>query len=188
MSQSTQSLHESLSAAVDGEAQELELRRVLNAVRDDVQLGGKWERLHLIRSVIRSEGPSRHADAIRPWLQDAARPAAPSAVAPRRARWLGPLAGATVAAAAALTVVVYFGGTDREAGAQAPANALADAASPVHSLAQMPSERDMLRANDYLLQHAQHTAAAARPAVLPFAKVLSTAEDVPTAMPVSNQR
>ena len=42
MSQSTQSLHESLSAAVDGEAQELELRRVLNAVRDDADLGGKW--------------------------------------------------------------------------------------------------------------------------------------------------
>ena len=41
MSQSTQSLRESLSAAVDDEAQELELRRVLNAVQADAEAG--WQ-------------------------------------------------------------------------------------------------------------------------------------------------
>ena len=77
MSQSTQSLRESLSAAVDDEAQELELRRVLNAVQADAELGGRWERLHLISSMIRGEAASRpnqsrRSGLDRPWLAEAA--------------------------------------------------------------------------------------------------------------------
>ena len=187
MSQSTQSLHESLSAAVDGEAQELELRRVLNAVQNDAELGRKWERMHLIRSVIRGEGASRHSNPSRPWLAETTpAPAAvdASADAPQRwTRWLGPLTGTAVAAAAALMVVVYFGGTGSEPTPQAPANALADAAPP-RGLAEVPSARDLQRANSYLLQHAQHTSVAARPVALPFAKVLTT-EDGRLVMPVA---
>ncbi len=188
MSQSTQSLHESLSAAVDGEAQELELRRVLNAVRDDADLGGKWARLHLIRSVIRSEGASRHYDSSRPWLAEAVPASTTDDAARRRRRWLGPLTGAAVAAAAALMVVVYFGAPDGEPAAQAPVGTLAGAATPPRGLSQVPSEQDLLRANSYLLQHAQHTAVAARPVALPFAKVLTTQDDrlaMPTPRPVA---
>ena len=188
MSQSTQSLHESLSAAVDGEAQELELRRVLNAVQNDAELGRKWERMHLIRSVIRGEGDSRPSDPSRPWLVETAPVCATADASQPRTRWLGPLTGAAVAAAAALMVVLYFGGTGSEPAPQVPANALADVAPP-HGLAEVPSERDLLRANSYLLQHAQHTSVAVRPVALPFAKVLTTEDDrlaMPIATPVAS--
>ena len=54
--QSLRSLHESLSAAIDGEAEELELRRVVNAVRSDPELGAKWQRLHLAQGLMRGRG------------------------------------------------------------------------------------------------------------------------------------
>ena len=178
MSQSTQSLHESLSAAVDGEAQELELRRVLNAVQDDAELGGKWERLHLIRSAIRGEAtnrPARPAGLDRPWLAEAAPERALADASRPWTRWLGPLTGGAVAAAAALVVVVYLGDSGDQPATQA---------SVPGGLAEVPTQRDLLRANSYLLQHAQHTSVAARPVALPFAKVLTT-EDGRLAMPVA---
>ena len=176
MSQSTQSLRESLSAAVDDEAQELELRRVLNAVQADAELGGKWERLHLISSMIRGEAADRSAELDRPWLAEAAPRGATADASLRWKRWLGPLTGGAAAAAAALAVVVYFG----DSGEQPAPQAL----MPRGGLAEVPTQRDLLRANSYLLQHAQHASAAARPVALPFAKVLTT-EDGRLAMPVS---
>ena len=176
MSQSTQSLRESLSAAVDDEAQELELRRVLNAVRDDAELSGKWERLHLISSMIRGESADRSAELDRPWLAEAAPGGATADASLRWKRWLGPLTGSAAAVAAALAVVVYFGDSGNQPAPQA--------LMPRGGLAEVPTQRDLLRANSYLLQHAQHASAAARPVALPFAKVLTT-EDGRLAMPVS---
>ena len=181
MSQSTQSLRESLSAAVDDEAQELELRRVLNAVQADAELGGKWERLHLIGGMIRGEAASRsdqsrRSGLDRPWLAEVALETTTADASQRWKRWLGPLTGSAAAMAAALAVVVYFG----DSGEQPAPQAL----MPRGGLAEVPTQRDLLRANSYLLQHAQHASAAARPVALPFAKVLTT-EDGRLAMPVS---
>ena len=191
MMQHRQSLRESLSAAVDGEAPELELRRVLNAVGQDAEMGRKWERLHLIGNVIRSEALSRHNEPSRPWLAEAAGASAVADEPPRLSRWLGPLTGVAAAAAAALVVVLYFGGAGGEAVPQASANALADAAAPARGLAQVPTERDLQRANSYLLQHAQHTSIAARPVALPLVK-FTTDDDrrlaVPEASALGNER
>ena len=58
----------------------------------------------------------------------------------------------------------------------APVGTLAGAATPAaRPSSQVPSEQDLLRANSYLLQHAQHTAVAARPVALPFAQGLDHA-------------
>ena len=46
---------ESLSALVDGEADELELRRTINLLSEDTELRGKWERYHMIGSVLRNQ-------------------------------------------------------------------------------------------------------------------------------------
>ena len=185
--QHRQSLRESLSAAVDGEAPELELRRVLNAVRQDAELGGKWERLHLIGTLIRSEATSPPGEASRPWLAEAGQTSTHAAESPRQRRWLGPLTGVAVAAAAALMVVLYFGGSG-QAIPEVPASSLADAAAPPRGLAQLPSERDLQRANSYMLQHTQHTSIAARPVALPLVKF--TEGDRSMAMPagLGNER
>ena len=186
MTESTQSLHESLSAAMDGEAEELELRRVFNAARRDPDLSAKWQRLHLIQGVIRRDSETVGATNgwHGPWLNtnaDATEPAPAANLAPAQDakspfanRWLKAIGGTAVAATAAFAVVAFFGDTSPPA-ANTPADALAVVAEPAPArvLAQVPSETDLRRANVYMLQHAQHSTLATRPAVMPFAKVLA---------------
>lgn len=47
--------HEELSALMDGEASELELRRTIKSLVDDPELIQKWRRYHVARSVIQGE-------------------------------------------------------------------------------------------------------------------------------------
>lgn len=47
--------HEELSALMDGELSELELRRLLKHGVDDPRLLEKWQRMHWVRSVMRGE-------------------------------------------------------------------------------------------------------------------------------------
>ena len=51
----SETLKESLSAAVDDEADEFELRRVLDELDKDDELRGLWARYHLFGSVLRGE-------------------------------------------------------------------------------------------------------------------------------------
>ncbi len=55
---------EALSAAMDGEADELELRRVLDAAAEDPELQGTWKRFHATSAVMRGEWRSG-SDALR---------------------------------------------------------------------------------------------------------------------------
>ena len=188
MTESQLSLNESLSAAIDGEADELELRRVLNAANEDADLRAKWQRMHLIGSVMRRETPPlitaprpawpATADAM-PDRDDADADLGPidsRSRARRRmgGRWLAPLGSAALAAAAALVVVLYFG--PRQQNTPLPAVA-ASPQAPATGLANVPTELDIQRANAYIYRHARQTSITARPAAMPFAKVLSTAND-----------
>lgn len=208
MTESEQSLNESLSAAIDGEAEELELRRVLNAVGDDPDLRAKWQRLHLIGGVLRRETPPVVNSPLPTWPDDIqAGEADDSAAEKRRApaptpetrtrrfggRWLAPVGSAALAAAAALVVVFYFG-PDEPTGAEP---VVADGSQPpAHGLANVPTELDLERTNAYIYQHARGTSIAARPAAMPFVKELSTAPapterpapDTRTGWPASQQR
>ncbi len=47
---------ETLSALLDGEADELELRRLLKAMETDSELAQRWERYHLAQSVLHDRG------------------------------------------------------------------------------------------------------------------------------------
>lgn len=47
---------ESLSALMDGEADELELRRLLKAMDSDPELARRWQRYHLAQSVLHDQG------------------------------------------------------------------------------------------------------------------------------------
>ena len=169
MKESEQSLNESLSAAIDGEAEELELRRVTNALAADPAMQAKWRRLHLIGSALRRE-PTSAVDAPLPaWPAEFEQEAPASA---RSAKGLfAALGGAALATAAALTVVLYFGGGEPAEVAPAVADG---APQPAHGLAAVPTELDVARTNAYIYQHARGTSIGARPAAMPFVKELST--------------
>ena len=51
----SEKLKESLSAVIDGEADEFELRRVLDEVGKDAGLQQSWDRYHLIGAAMRRE-------------------------------------------------------------------------------------------------------------------------------------
>ena len=209
MSKSMQeSLNEALSAAVDDEAEELELHRVLNAVGKDPELRAKWERMHLIGSIVRgettradTEGRVLDIDDETPdesMLSDVARPAGASA------RWVGPVTGVAVAAAVVIAVAldVLDGGegvdgplvaevpdsSDPSTGLASatpgatpdPADALVDSSGPalaaVPELDPVPSEADLARAHDYLVQHAQHASFPTRGPGMHHVKVLTVSD------------
>jgi len=163
MTESTrESLHEALSASIDGEAEELELRRVLNAMEKDPELQAKWERLHLIGSVVRGEST-------RPAVAEGGQSESGGPVgAPGGARWLGPAAGIGIAAAVMIAVALNLAEDPQSLGGE-PSIAALDAPT---ELAAMPSEEDIRRAHAYLMRHAQHTSTLNRPG-MPFVKVLA---------------
>ena len=162
-----ESLNEALSAVVDGEAEELELRRVLNAAERDPELRAKWERLHMIGDVIRGEavrlGDRGVADLVDPSL-----PPVEVAVAtdePWGRRLTGVAAAAAVIVAVTLVALQDLQGTDSQP-LVAQSNTI---------VAEPLSEEDLRRNRDYYLKyHAQHAASAAgRSPGMTFVKVLA---------------
>jgi sigma-E factor negative regulatory protein RseA len=112
----SEKLKESLSAVIDGEADEFELRRVLDEVGKDAGLQQSWERYHLIGAVMRRErviAVESIRDAVWNELQtdeevesavvDVPLPPEPSDK-PDRGRWTA----AAVAATVALAVVIGY--------------------------------------------------------------------------------
>lgn len=75
---SREALQETLSAVMDNEADELELRRVLAACGEDAELRSTWSRYQLARSVMHREPPCRSWISLRrsllPALADEAAP------------------------------------------------------------------------------------------------------------------
>lgn len=187
MTESEQSLNESLSAAIDGEAEELELRRVLNAVGENPDLRAKWQRLHLIGGVMRRQTPPVVGSRLPVWPADIEAGSAGGETADEHGapgpipgpetrrfggRWLAPAGSAVLATAAALMVVLYFGPDEPTEVEPAVADASQE---PAHGLASVPTDLDLQRANAYIYQHARDTSIGARPAAMPFVKELSTA-------------
>jgi sigma-E factor negative regulatory protein RseA len=185
----SEQLKESLSAVMDGEADEFEIRRVLNEAENDPELRGVWERYHLVRSVMRGEGRTRSADRLsaRFWTEIDAADEAPVSNAsevttdkPRSiwSTWGQRAAGVAVAAGVAAAVVIGYRGSES---ATVPPAQVAVVAQPVTGalIAQfddesarqtVPAALDLQRAHAYMLHHAHHVALNNR-SVVPFVKV-----------------
>lgn len=197
MSKSMQeSLNEALSAAVDGEADELELHRVLNAAGKDPELRAKWERMHLIGSVMRGEATRPESTEGRSLDigDDPAEGEAPGSYLRQMGasgRWAGPVTGIAVAASVVIAVALDL--VDTEQGVEGDAS-LAAAQEPLPSsnapglageagdggqelavpqLAAVPSEADLARAHEYLVQHAHQTSLISPTPGMPHVKVLA---------------
>ncbi|MBD8491714.1 anti-sigma factor [Pseudomonas syringae] len=188
---SREALQESLSAVMDNEADELELRRVLSAI-DDADTRATWSRYQVARAAMHKELLVPHLDisaAVSAAIADEASP-----LKPGRGPWrtLGRLA-----VAASVTVAVLAGvrlyNQDEITGAQLaqqnqqPANlsiaqpqgpaVLAgyteDAAGPASGAVQAQAGADDQRVPGYLRQHAQQAALKETESALPYARAAS---------------
>ena len=114
----SEKLKGSLSAVIDGEADEFELRRVLDEVDKNEELRSTWERYHLIGSRLRSERIDTRTklrqqvwDVLDFEGEDAVSPVSPrideeDGPTSRSNPWLGRWTSIAVAATVALAVVV----------------------------------------------------------------------------------
>jgi len=175
----TEKLRQSLSAAIDDEADAFELRRVLDELGRDGELKALWDRYHLIGSVLRGEGARVSAslrDEVWSALEsapataadpgDAAVPA--EAAASGAGSRLGRYTGLAVAASVAFAVVIGFNGFGGDeaalpsvAGSAEPAPVVASTlpeVAPAAEVAAQVSPSDVQRTHAYMLHHAQQQA------------------------------
>ena len=188
----SEKLRESLSATIDDEADEFELRRVLDEMEKDDRLRDTWERYHLIGTLMRREG--RHArdganlrDKV--WaelelkrsesLPDGQEPDPRETAGDTASPRFGRVVGLAVAATVAFAVVLGIGGMNTD-DQNSPAVAV-NTVSPViiegpqlqeMQLKQEVSARDVQRANAYMMHHVQQKALN-QPGVASFVKLVT---------------
>ena len=188
---SREALQESLSAVMDNEADELELRRVL-AASDDAELRATWSRYQMARAVM-------HKELLEPRLDIAAAVSAAladEALPVRAARPWRTLGRVAVAASVTLAVLagVRFYNQDEIAGPQlaqqspVPGLALPQVQGPAvlagynSSGSSMPQQSVIEQSGSgwheqrlpmYLRQHAQQAAASGADSALPYARAAS---------------
>ncbi|BCB62577.1 MULTISPECIES: sigma-E factor negative regulatory protein [Halomonadaceae] len=135
----SQNTRESLSALMDNESDELELRRVLKSLPDDADAAETWRRYHLARSMMQRE---RSVDVsvdlsagIMARLEDEPVPSVESDVTtvPARTGGISFARGAGVAAAVSLMVITgvqFFNGNGSTGTAQPTGNTVASQSNP----------------------------------------------------------
>ncbi|CDF82774.1 sigma-E factor negative regulatory protein [Pseudomonas sp. QL9] len=191
---SREALQESLSAVMDNEADELELRRVLAACGEDAELRATWSRYQLARSVMHREPVMPKLDIAAAVSAALAEEAAPAQ--PRRNPWrnVGRLAVAASVTLAVLAGVRLYHQNDSVApgalaqqGAtpqialpqvQGPAvlagyNQDEDAPQVITGGSGSPTTWHEQRLPGYLRQHAQQSAVNGTDSALPYARAAS---------------
>ena len=189
----SEQLRESLSAAMDDEADAFELRRMLDEAQGDEALREQWHRYHLVRDVLRDQMQADHPRQLRSntWqaLLEAPDEAedlddyslsllvseqAEAKSSPTRSTWMGRLAGGAVAAAVAALVVINGGVFEQSNDASFVAGA-PDAVrlAPVNIapvMYEQATPRDHQRQHGLMLRHIQ-SRAMNQPGVAAFAKM-----------------
>lgn len=192
----SEQMHESLSALMDGEANELELERVLSRIADDPQLRQAWVRYSQAQGALAGQPqayPQLDISArVRAELDNSAQSVAKT-TASFKERVLRPLTSLAVAASVAATVVIggqqlaQIGSTDaytNDGVATIPAGIFGGAGGvPVR--ASLTGSRPVLkpatreayqtlarqRMSKYMQEHAEHAALNSPQGLIPFARV-----------------
>ena len=186
-------IKESLSALVDGETDELEVRRLLNQLEQDDAVRDTWQRYQMIGALLRDE-PAVNVDLSRGIAQAiAGEPMDEVVRLPQQAvrggghrmRWL---ASGAVAATVTLAVLVGVRVTqdDRETvqmaqtSQQMPASADIAGRSPVQ-LAEVSAEQvdpqqleqAQRKLQEYVMQHTEQAAMSGGGSIMPYARVVN---------------
>lgn len=177
-------MNESLSALMDGETDELEVRRILNQLEQDDELRSTWQRYQMIGSLMRGE-PAAAVDLSRGIMQaldgepmdEVRRPQAATASS-QRFRWL---ASGAVAASVTLAVLVGVRMNSAEPDAlvaeqqtMQPA-AVPLASAPAQALPEVDAaqlEAAQRKLQEYVLQHTEQATMTGSRAAVPFARVV----------------
>lgn len=186
----SEKLRESLSAAMDDEADAFELRRVLDEASQDPELRELWHRQHLIRDVLQGQLKS-HPSELRSRVQaamdagfddvenDADETESPSLsvvdtpAAPGARNWLGRLGGTAVAASVAALVVWSAGIFNPEPTLPInEGNSFAGAEINTSQLHRTATAADRLRMDAHRMQHYQWNAIN-RPGGVSFVRVMT---------------
>lgn len=190
-------MKEKLSALIDAELDELDERRVLNALREDVELRRTWERYHVIRAAVTRQPGAVLAPDFAERVY--ARLEADTGEGARELR-LWPLAGGF--AAAALVAGAAFLGAQMLRAPGSPLTPLAVAppanevaSAPVNTAAANPASVELAaaaadatapvdvsggRLNAYLVGHNEFMPTAGMGSMLPYARVVTHHSDADT--------
>lgn len=184
---------ELLSALMDGEAGEHELRQALKAAGEDPALLAAWSRWHLAQSVLRGENVRPAGIDLRAAVA-AAIDGEPVPQAARRAdaaapaAWLKPLAGFAVAATVAAVTVIGWQGFRGAGDADALAAAGESQTVALGPMVMVREDGEELvvpvagnesptagqdRLNAYLARHAQASSLGSARSMSPYARVVS---------------
>lgn len=171
----SEKLKESLSAVIDGEADEFELRRVLDEMDRDDRLVGSWERYHVIGSVLRGQRASAGiAMRERVWAELQTDPEASAvteggteivtrerlAVVSSQRRWK-PLAVAATVAVAVVAGYAGYSGIEQTAPApvvaveETPLSAEQRSLYETVALSREVTDSDQIRTDAYMVRHYQ---------------------------------
>ena len=173
----TEKFNEFVSAMLDDEADEFEIRRVLGEIAGNSDLKSTWSRYHVISSVLKREGLSNLEELD---IGDASSGDIGSSFSRKtlgdrtlNRPWLrsrGTLVASLAAAIAALAIIITISDEGTTQVELADTLVVPD---PVVTDDRIPAESDILRAEAYLIRHAQHVSMNSSAAPIPFVKVIA---------------
>lgn len=172
----TEKFNEFVSAMLDDEADEFEIRRVLGEIAGNSDLKSTWSRYHVISSVLKREGLSNLEELD---IGDASSGDIGSSFGRKtlgdrtlNRPWLrsrGTLLASLAAAIAVLAIIITINDEGTTQVELADTLVMPD---PIVTDDRVPAESDIRRAEAYLIQHAQHVSMNSSAAPIPFVKVI----------------
>jgi sigma-E factor negative regulatory protein RseA len=166
--------NETLSVLMDGELDEISLRRVLNQMDDEPELKETWSRFHLQRDVIKGDVSEFSTLDISGAIHDVIKDedALKSDVQPSKT-WWKTVAGLSVAAS-----VTFAGKTQVQIVVPditrvKTATMIAQSTNDLNTIDEESLQQAQKRLNTYLKQHAQDSALGQGRSAMPFARVVN---------------
>lgn len=166
------SVDEQISALMDGELPERELPRVLERLRKDAGLAGRWQRYHMIRDALHDTLPANLRFDLTARIHQALQDEPAILVPQRRIRefrpYLRQAAGMAIAASVAAIAILTFQSIYDESPAAVAANEPA-----VELVAQHSPVRTDPRLDAYLVNHNEHSVSTGMQGMLPYVRIVS---------------
>jgi|TARA_B100000809_G_scaffold249002_1_gene279721 hypothetical protein len=173
----TEKFKEFVSAMLDDEAEEFEIRRVIGEIARNSDLKSTWSRYHVISSILKREGLSNleELDIGEASSGDNGSSSGPKILGDRTLNrpWLlsrGTLLASLAVAIAALAIIITI---NDEGTTQVELADTLVVPDPIVTDDRIPAESDILRAEAYLIRHAQHVSMNRSAAPIPFVKVIA---------------